>query len=405
MKHDDYNASIKPHTPHQISVMTFVFSLILVLIVGVIIGTRSRQIVAYFGPMVGIHADNSKLDLSTTEDVFHLLKSNYDGDVDTAKLQDGAATGLTSALGDPFTIFMTAAQASQFSDDLNGKISGIGAEIGVRNSQPTILRLIGNSPAEVSGLQPGDQIVAVNGESTVGKNANTTANLIRGDVGTTVKVAVKRDNTTHSYDIKRANVQDPSVAGAMKGDTGIITVRRFDGDTGDLAQRVADKLKSQGAKSIILDLRDDGGGELDQTGLVAGLWLANGKTVVTVRHGSVVQQTVKASGDPILKGLPTVILINGGTASASEIITGALTDYHVATTLGEKSFGKGSVQQLFPFDSGAELKVTIAKWYTPNGNNINHKGFNPDRKVALTAADQNKGVDPQLDAALKQLEK
>jgi len=406
MKHDSYDASAKqPRTPRQIRLSTFIFALILVLVVGVIIGTRSQQIMAYLGPIVGIHSDNSTLDLSTTEDVYHLLKENYDGNVDTSKLEDGAATGLTDALGDPFTVFMTAKEATQFSDTLNGKVSGIGAEIGVRDNQPTILRLVDNSPAASSGLKIGDQITTVDGKTTVDKDANTTANLIRGDEGTTVKIVVKRGSESHTFDIKRANVQDPSVRGAMNGTTGVITITRFDSDTGDLARRVADKLKSQGAKSVILDLRDNGGGELDQTGLVAGLWLDSGKTVVTVRHGDTIQQTVTASGDPILKGLPTVILMNDNTASASEITIGALTDYKVATTLGEKSYGKGSVQQLFPLDSGAELKVTIAKWYTPNGQNINHTGFEPNKKVELTSAEQNKGQDPQLDAALKELQK
>lgn len=400
MKQTDATSAMYAKPKRQVSLSTFIFTIVLVVVVGFVLGTRNRQISDYVSSVFGINTSSSKLDLTNTEDVYRILQQNYDGDIDSAKLADGAAQGLTAALGDQFTVYMTKAEANQFSDSLNGRVSGIGAEIGVRDGQPTILRVIVASPAKTSGLAAGDQIVAVNGTSTVGFSAEKTANLIRGDIGTLVKVSIKRAGIVQDYSIRRAAVQDPSVDGTMNGKTGVITIRRFDSDTGDLAQRIATKLKSQGAKSIILDLRDDGGGELDQTGLVAGLWLDSGKTVVTIKHGKVVQQIVTAAGEPILKGLPTVILINGGTASASEIVTGALHDYSVAKTLGEKSYGKGSVQQLFPLDGGAELKVTIARWYTPHDKNINGKGFQPDNEVKRTAADIDKNLDPQLQAAL-----
>lgn len=393
----------RQRTRRQVTLSTFIFSLLVVLIIGFIVGTRSRQLTTYFANLTGIGADDSKLDLSTADDVFQLLKDNYDGKVDTGALEDGAARGMTAALGDRFTVFMSEDEATEFSDSLNGRVSGIGAEIGIRNDQPTILSLIANSPAASSGLKIGDQITAVNGKSMVGKDAATTANAIRGEAGTVVKVIIKRSDGNHSFSITRAAVQDPSVAGQLKGDVAVLTIKRFDSDTGDLARRLAAKLKSEGAKKVILDLRDDGGGELDQTGAVVGLWLGEGKVVTTVRRGNTVEQTVNSNGDAIFKGMPTLILINGNTASASEIVTGALTDYQVAKTLGDKSYGKGSVQQVFPLSGGAELKVTIARWYTPHGQNINDKGFQPDIKVEQPASEVNLGHDPQLDAALKQL--
>ena len=399
----DFHES-KQRPARKVSLPTFVFTLLIVLAVGFILGTRSRQIMAVIGPVVGIHADASQLDLSTTDEVYHLLKENYDGSVKNDALVDGATKGMTAALGDPFTIFMTKSEATDFSNSLNGRVSGIGAEIGMRSNQPTILRLIDNSPAKSSGLEAGDQITAVNDKSMIDMSADKTATAIRGDIGTTVKVTIKRADGSHTYTITRASVTDASVDARMQGSTGILTIRRFDNDTGDLAQRMGAKLKSQGATSIILDLRNNGGGELNQTGSVAGLWLDNGKTVVTVRKNNVIQQTIGATGTPSLKGLPTLILTNGDTASASEIVTGALLDSGAAKTLGEKTYGKGSVQQVFPLDSGQELKVTIARWYTPGGKNINGTGFKPDKPVAMSADDINAGRDPQLDAALAQLQ-
>lgn len=393
----------KQRTAKKVSLSTFILTLLIILVVGFVLGTRSREIMAVIGPVIGIRVDASQLDLSTTDEVYHLLKENYDGSVKNDALADGATKGMTAALGDPFTIFMTKSEASDFSDSLNGRVSGIGAEIGLRNDQPTILRLIDNSPAKSSGLEAGDQITAVNDKATIGLSADKTASLVRGDIGTTVKITIKRGDGDHTYTITRASVTDASVDARMQGSVGILTIRRFDSDTGDLAQRMGAKLKSQGATSIILDLRNDGGGELNQTGGVAGLWLDNGKTVVTVRKNNVVQQTVTATGAPSLKGLPTVILTNGDTASASEIVTGALLDTGSAKTLGEKTYGKGSVQQVFPLSNGQELKVTIARWYTPKGKNINGTGFKPDTAVAMSADDMNAGRDPQLDAALKQL--
>lgn len=391
-------------TPRAISRTTFILSIFLVLVVGFILGTRSRDIAAAVGPLVGVKVDASQLDLSTTDQVYHLIKENYDGTVDGSKLSDGAAQGMTAALGDQFTEFFTKDQATQFDDSLNGRVSGIGAEISMRNSQPTITRVIDNSPAKAAGLQSGDQIVSVNGTSTDKATADKTASLVKGTIGTSVTLAISRSGALHTYKITRAEVTDPSVSSRMQGTVGILTIRRFDSDTGDLAQRMAAKLKTDGAKSIVLDLRDNGGGDLSQTGMVAGLWLDNGQQVVTLRTGKTIVDTEIAKGTPVFKGTPTVILANGNTASASEIVIGALHDNGVAKLLGEKTYGKGSAQKLFQLDNGDELKVTYARWYTPKGNNINGKGFTPDISVALSSADLNAGQDPQLDAALKQLQ-
>jgi carboxyl-terminal processing protease len=180
-------------------------------------------------------------------------------------------------------------------------------------------------------------------------------------------------------------------------------ISRFDQDTGSLARQAAESFKSQGVTGVVLDLRDDGGGYLDAAKDVASLWLTD-KIVVTEKTNGKVTDEIRTSGTPVLAGIKTVVLVNGGSASASEIVAGALQDYKVATLVGEKTFGKGTVQKLITLPDGRQLKVTIARWYTPNGKNITKEGISPDKTVQLTTGDINAGRDPQADAARMSLQ-
>ncbi|NCU38852.1 hypothetical protein EOL96_07430, partial [Candidatus Saccharibacteria bacterium] len=203
--------------------------------------------------------------------------------------------------------------------------------------------------------------------------------------------------------ITRAQVTDPSVASSMNGTTGIITIRRFDTDTGEKARIEARKLLSDGATNFILDMRDNGGGYLSQAQSVAGIWLYN-KVVVIEKRGETQTSTLNSTGEAVLLGKPTVVLINGGSASASEVVAGALKDQNVATILGETSFGKGTVQQIYNLSGGNKIKITIARWLTPNGETIEGEGITPDEEVELTVEEMNDGKDTQLSAALKRLQ-
>lgn len=403
MVSDSDKNQIREYKIKTVSLSTFLLVVILVAVISYIAGTRSDQISSKIGSTLGFSTTDSSLDTKSIREVYDTIREKYDGNIDTSKLEDGAISGMTSALGDRYTEFFSAQDASKFQDSLNGRISGIGAEIGIRNDQPTILRTIDDSPARKAGLLKGDQIIKVNEKSTLKATSEKTANLIKGEEGTAVKISVLRSGQEKQFTITRAQVTDASVASRVSGDTGIITIRRFDSTTGDLAKRVAEKLKADGVKSIILDLRDNGGGELEQTPDVAGLWLSKGDVVVTVKKRSKIDQELKTTGTPILEGMKTIVLTNGATASASEIVAGALKDHGAATILGEKTFGKGSVQQVINLDGGRELKITIAKWYTPNDRNINEKGIEPDIKVELTKDDANSDSDPQMDEALKRL--
>lgn len=375
---------------------TFLFVAAIIGIVAFVAGTRSHEALARLIAISG--GESSSLDLSSVEDVYQQLIKKYDGSVDKSALIDGATHGMVAAAGDPYTVYMSAKEAEEFDRELSGEVSGIGAEIGVRSGQPTIIRTLSGSPAEKAGVQARDIIVSVDAKSTDGFNASDAAAIIRGEAGSQVKLVVKRGDETKDFTITRAKVSDASVASDVQDGIGLITIRRFDKDTGTLARQAAERLKQANVRGIILDLRDNGGGYLDQAQSVAGLWLDN-QLVVSERRDGRETDKLNSTGTPVLKGIKTVILVNSGSASASEIVAGALKDHQVAQLIGEKTFGKGSVQQVLDLGGGRKLKVTVARWYTPKGVNITEKGIEPDRKVELTRADMDAARDPQMDTA------
>jgi carboxyl-terminal processing protease len=248
----------------------------------------------------------------------------------------------------------------------------------------------------------GDVIVGVNDESMKGSTSDVVASKIRGEAGTTVKVSVLRDKELKEFNIVRAKVNNPSVRWEIKDNVGVIIMNRFDSEAASSTRAAAKEFKSKGVKAVVLDLRDNGGGYLDAARDVASIWLKD-KVIVTEKSGDTVTGTERSSGDPILEGVKTVVVVNGGSASASEIVAGALQEYGAATIVGEKTFGKGSVQQIINLADGRILKVTIAKWYTPKGKNITKEGITPDKTVIMTAADTNAGKDPQMDVAVESI--
>ncbi len=381
----------------------FVLILSLVFVVGYGAGTRNDQIVGFVGPALGFKVETGTLDFSSVQTTFRQLKLNFDGNIDTKALVDGASRGLVAAAGDDYTVYMDRQEAEEFNKDLNGDIGGgIGAEIGNRGGHPTIIRTLPDTPAASSGLLPGDVIAAVNDQSAANWSVSDAVNKIRGEIGTTVKISVLRGADVKEFTITRAKITAPSVDSKIQDDIGILTLNRFDDTTNDLARRAAENFKKHNVKGVILDLRGNGGGLLSAAQSVAGIWL-NDEVVVSERTQGEVVDELRSTSDPILDGVPTVVLVNGSSASASEIVAGALQDHRVATLIGEKTFGKGSVQKLIDLPNGAVLKVTVAKWYTPKGKNINHEGIKPDKKIELTAKDASAGRDPQLEAAKEKL--
>ena len=386
-----------------IPLVTLLLSALLIAVVGYTIGTRSNEIAFKVGPLLGLSQKNESLDTAQLETVYRQLVSSYDGKLDSQTLIDGATHGLVDAAGDKYTVYMSKKEADEFNKEFSGDIGGgIGAEIGTRNGQPTIIRILSGNPAESAGVKQGDILTSINGTSSIDWTSQKAANAIRGAVGTSVKLTVNRSGEAKEFSITRAQVIAPSVRSEIRGSTGIMTISTFNDQTTRASQKAADEFKSRGVSHVILDLRGNGGGSVDAAQAVAGLWL-RGDVIATERTDGKIVDRIKATGSAPLKGLKTVVLVDGNSASASEIVAGALHDLNIATLIGQKTFGKGTVQQLIPLNNGAQLKVTIARWYTPNGKNITGQGIVPDTLVSISDSDYNNGKDPQLDAAVNYL--
>ncbi len=345
-----------------------------------------------------------ELEFTSVDELYAVLKDNYDGQLDIEKLMDGIKGGLAQATGDPYTEYFNAKGTEDFNQQLSGSFSGIGAELGKDGERLVVISPIADFPAAKAGLLPKDVIISVNDESTAGWTVSQAVEKIRGETGTKVKLGIVRnDSEALTFEITRSQINIPSVKWTTKDGVGIITVSRFWDDTAELAEKAADEFAASGVKKVVLDLRGDPGGALNAAVDLSSLWLNEGATVLLEKQGGKVSQTFTAKGNNKLKGIPTVVLIDEGSASASEITAGALHDNNVAILMGVKSYGKGSVQQIVPLKSGGSLKVTIARWFTPADKNIDKEGITPEIEVKRTIDDIKAGRDPQLDAAIAKL--
>jgi carboxyl-terminal processing protease len=386
-------------TPRRVPASVMVLAFIFIAGIGYIAGSFNAQIVGVVAPLFGAKISTETLDLSSVQSTYQALKANYDGEIDDDALIEGANRGLVEALGDEYTVYMNQQENQEFDNSLTGNIGGgVGIELGMRDDVLTIVRVLKDNPAEDAGLNVNDVIIAVNDEDVRELSVQDAVLKIRGEVGTTVKLTVLRGTDTKDFTVTRAQVNNPSVYSSIENGIGIMTVTRFDNETGSLARAAAQTFKSAGVKGVILDLRGNGGGYVTAAQDLASIWLDQ-KVVVSERRGSTVVDELKTGSNPLLRGVPTVVLVNASSASASEIVAGALRDHGAAQLVGDKTFGKGSVQKLISLPLSAELKVTIARWYTPNGANISEQGITPDKAVTLTSEDINAGRDPQLDAA------
>lgn len=350
---------------------------------------------------------SNQLDYSSVNQVYRILRTDFDGQLKQSQLIDGLKAGLVSAAGDPYTEYFSPKQAKDFNNELTGSITGIGAELGSdEQNNIVIISPLDAYPAQKAGLKPKDIVAAINGKPTQGMTIDEAVNKIRGDVGTKVTLTIVRAAAKpFEVTITRQKITIPSVKHSIiNGNIGYLQITQFTADTSDLAQKAAQDFKAKRVKGIILDLRGDPGGYLDAAVSVSSMWLKDGQTVVQEKRGGQVISTEYANGNNILGGLPTVVLIDGGSASASEITSGALHDNSDATLVGVTSFGKGSVQQVVNLGDGSELKVTIARWYTPDGKNIDKQGIKPDITVKNTDQDIAAGLDPQKTKAIQILQ-
>ncbi len=396
-----YNQS--PAAEKKVNLATTVIVSFITLAVGFGVGlnwkTISNSFNAYIGGKVA-----QKVDFSQLEELYERLANNFDGSLEPSKVIEEAKRGLVNAAGDKYTYYLTASEARDFKADLNGDVgAGIGVEIGERDGYVKVLRTTPDNPARRAGVLAGDIIYKADGEDISALKVEDVAKKLRGAEGTTVVLTVVRGSEELDFTLTRETINNVSAYIDYRGDTAILTISRFDLDTGNLTKKLAQEAIDHGAKKLIVDLRGNGGGYVSSANEVASLWI-NGDLVVEQRssNGVYSDQTFAKTGIDILSNMKTVVLINGSTASASEIVAGALKDYGKATLIGEKTYGKGSVQALEEFMSGELLRVTIAKWYTPKGKNINGEGIKPDIEIERTFDQINKEIDPQLEAALNQ---
>ncbi len=339
-------------------------------------------------------------------EVWDKIKEKYvKKDVKDEDLFYGAVQGLVYALGDPYSLYFPPKAADEFSKDLSGELEGIGAEIGIKNQLLTVIAPLANTPAERAGLRPGDVILQIGEEITLGMDVNTAVSKIRGKAGTEVILSVNRNEWLEPKEIKivRAKISVPSVTFKMQNnEVGYFRVMQFNEDTQKQFDKGIKELQNRSGKKIILDLRNNPGGYLDQAIRMASEWIEKG-VVVSEKGNDGNNKEHETTGSARLQNIQTVVLINGGSASASEIVAGALQDNKKATIIGTKTFGKGSVQDFEMFPDGSALKLTVAEWFTPNGRNINKEGIVPDIEVIEEWDKEKIGEDVMIDKALELL--
>src|SRR3989344_4846199 len=331
------------------------------------------------------------------------------------KILYGAVRGAVDSFGDPYTTFFEPKNLENFRTDLAGSFDGIGAEIGKKDGNIVVVSPLDDMPAMKAGILAGDVIVKVDGEFTAGWSVEEAVGKIRGVKGTKVVLTIFREGRNAPFDVSvtRDKIEIKSVKWEFrdiekdgeKQTVAIIKLTKFGDDTKPLFEKAVNEILTKNVGGIVLDMRNNPGGYLQTAVDLASYWVESGKLVVKEERKQGDDTDYNASGRNRLKDIRVVVLINGGSASAAEILAGALQDYQIANLIGEKSFGKGSVQELVELRGGTAVKVTVAKWITPGGKNLNKEGLHPDIEVKLTEEDINAGKDPQMEKAIEEITK
>ena len=370
--------------------------------------------VFFIGFSIGRDATFKNLSFSNNEEspafdqnlfwqTWSLVKKNYvKQPVEDQDLFYGALKGLVMGIDDPYSVFLKPDLAKKFLDDMSGSFEGVGMEVGMKDGRVTVIAPLPDTPAFRAGIRPGDKIFAVDDKDISGLSLDEAVNLIRGEKGTPVVLTIWRDGETKTEDIEiiRDVIDVKSVSWELKGNNiAYLNITHFSEDTWPDFKDVAQVIVRAKPNGLVVDLRNNPGGYLDTAVNMAGYWLGQNVIVVS-KNAREIEREYRSNGLGELKHIPTIILVNEGSASASEILAGALQDYKQATILGEKTFGKGSVQELESLSDGSALKLTVARWYTPLGRSIEEQGILPDIEVILTQEDYILNRDPQLDRAL-----
>lgn len=343
------------------------------------------------------------VDFSTFWDVWSLVRSSYvDQPVSEKNLYYGSVAGMVAGLHDPYSNYFTPEEAQAFNEELSGTFFGIGAQLDQRDGNIVVIAPLPGTPAERAGILAEDFIVSIDGVSTEGMVLNEAVNAIRGEKGTTVTLGIVHKDTEDivTMPIVRDEIKTESVTYTFRDDgIAVIEVSMFNEDTSSLFRTASQRALKDGATGIILDLRNNPGGLLDAAIDLAGYWVPSGSSVL-IEEIRGTRDEFPANGLAQLREIPTVVLVNGGSASASEILAGALQDYGEARVIGDQTFGKGSVQEYHDLPDGGAVKITVARWLTPLGRSIDQTGITPDDIVSLTLDDVHAKRDPQFTAAL-----
>ena len=352
-------------------------------------------------------------DLSEFWRVWELLDQKFAVSSSTEEISTedkihGAISGLVRSYGDPYTAYLPPSDAAAFDEDISGNFSGVGMEVGMRDGYVTVIAPLTGTPAEEAGILTGDVIASIDGTPTDNISVDKAVQMIRGEKGTTVTLEIARRGAGEllTIDIVRDQIEIPTIKTERQGEIFIISLYSFNALAEMKMQQALREYVESSATKLILDLRGNPGGYLQSAVAIAGYFLPTGKVVLREQFSdNSTEQVYRSQGKTLREFAPKemVVMIDGGSASASEILAGALSQHHIATLVGDTTFGKGSVQELVPLKSKASLKVTIARWLTPDGTSISEGGLAPDIKVSRTLEDRQEDRDPQLDTALEVL--
>lgn len=346
---------------------------------------------------------DDSVDPGLFEEVWNAIGDQYvDAPVDEKTLFYGALRGLVAGIGDPYSRFLDPEETNVFNQELNGSFEGIGTEIGIKQNQLTVIAPLPDSPAARAGLKSHDQIRAIDGVDTTNMGLDTAVGLIRGPQGTDVVLTIftEGDVVARDVTITRDVITVESLTWSMlDNDIAYVEITHFDTNTDTDFRAALQEILLDSPRGMIIDVRNNPGGFLNAVVEVGGMLLPDNSVVVMEQSGGT-RTEYQGHNTALMTDVPIVVLVNGGSASASEILAGALQDYDRATIIGEQTFGKGSVQDYEQFSDGSSLKLTVSKWLTPLGNSIDEEGITPDEVVELTEEDYNNDIDPQLDRAI-----